>query len=40
MKFGQLIEYDKRNIFLKNNAENEDGRLVPEFFLFSKKKII
>ena len=34
MKFGQLIEYNKRNIFPKNNAENEAGRLVPSLFLF------
>ena len=36
MKFGQLIEYDERNIFLKSYAENEAGRLVPDFLLFSK----
>ena len=38
MKFGQLIEYDKINIFLqkswRNHAENEAGRLVPDLFLF------
>ena len=29
MKFGQLLGYNKRNIFfLKNPAENETGRLV------------
>ena len=29
MKFGQLIEYNYRNIFFfKNHAENEAGRLV------------
>ena len=28
MKLGQLIEYNKKNVFLiKNNAENEAGRL-------------
>ena len=37
MKFGQRIEYKKRNIFLKNYAENEAGRLVPDLFLFLKK---
>ena len=38
MKHGQLTEYDKRNIFCKNYAENEAGRLVPDlFFLFFKK---
>ena len=43
MKFGQLIEYDKRNIFLqkscRNHAENETGRLVPDLFLFFKKAL-
>ena len=37
MKFGQLIEYDKRNLFFKNYAENEAGRLVPDLFLFFEK---
>ena len=32
MKFGQSIEYNKRNIFLQK-SENEAGRLVPELFL-------
>ena len=40
MKFDQLIEYNKRNIFLKNHAENEAGRLIPDlFFFFLKKKL-
>ena len=37
MKFGQLIKYNLRNIFLsifKKYAENETGRLVPDLFLF------
>ena len=34
MKFGQLIEYLKRNIFLKNYAENEAGKLVPDHIFF------
>ena len=34
MKFGRLVDYNKRNIFFKNNAENEVGRLVPDLFLF------
>ena len=38
MKLGQLTEYNKnitRKIFLfKSYAENETGRLVPDFFLF------
>ena len=39
MKFGQLIEYPKRNIFLKNYVENEAGKLVPVRFLFFKKAL-
>ena len=34
MKFGQLIEYPKGNIFLRSYAENEAGKLVPDRFLF------
>ena len=34
MKLGQLLEYNKRKIFLKNYAENEVVRLVPDLFLF------
>ena len=37
MKFGQLIEYNKRNKFLKNYTENEAGRLAPDLFFFLKK---
>ena len=37
MKFGQLMEYENRNIFFKSHAENEAGRLVPDLFLFFKK---
>ena len=37
MKFGQLIEYNKRTFFFKNDAENKAGRLVPDlFFVFLK----
>ena len=39
MKFGQLIEYPKRNIFKKNYAKNEAGKLVPDRFLFFKKAL-
>ena len=39
MKFGQLIEYNKRNIFFKSNAEKETERLVPDLFLFLKKAL-
>ena len=34
MEFGQLIKYNKRNIFFNNHAEYEVGRLVPDLFLF------
>ena len=33
-QFGQLIEYNKRNIFF---AENEARRLVSDLFLFFEK---
>ena len=33
MKFSQLIEYNKRNIFFKNYAENEASRLVPDLLI-------
>ena len=39
MKFGQLIEYNNINIFLKNHAENEAARVVPDLFLFFKKPL-
>ena len=35
MELGQLIDYNKRNIFFKNYAENEAGRLVLDFFYVS-----
>ena len=34
MKFGQFIEYKKRNILQKKYAENKAKRLVPDLFLF------
>ena len=37
MKFGQLIDYNKRNIFLQKLCGKWDRRLVPDLFLFSKK---
>ena len=37
MKFGQLIEYNKINIFYQNNTENSRERLGPDLFLFFKK---
>ena len=33
MKFGQLIEHLKRNIFLKNYTENEAGKLVKKLYI-------
>ena len=35
MELGQLIEYNKTNIFLQKLCKNEAGRL--DHFLFSKK---
>ena len=38
MKFGQLMEYTKRNIFIQK--QNEAGRLVPgPLFIFLKSLI-
>ena len=37
MKFGQIIEYNKRILFLKYYAESEARRLVPDLFLYFKK---
>ena len=39
LKFGQLIEYNKRNIFKKNHAENKAKRLVSDLILFFKKAL-
>ena len=39
MKFGQVIEYNKRNILQKNHAENEAGRLDHTSFLFSERAL-
>ena len=39
MKFGQLIEHPKRNIFFRNYVENKAGKLVPDHFLFFKKDL-
>ena len=40
MKFGQLIDIARGKLFFKNHAENEVGRLVPDYFLFFKKLYI
>ena len=37
MKFGQLIEYNKKIFFSKNHSENETMKLVPDLFSFFKK---
>ena len=37
MKFGNLIECNKGNIFLQKLCGKEAGRLVPDLFLFFKK---
>ena len=34
MKFGQLIDYNVRNIFLKNHTQNVMEKLVPDPFIF------
>ena len=39
LKFGQVKEYNKRNIFVQNLAENDAGRLDSDLF-FKKKKFI
>ena len=39
MKFGQLVEYNKRNIFSQNDAENEAGGLVPDLFFLEELDI-
>ena len=39
MKFGQVIEHNKRTLFIKNDLGNEARKLDPEFFLFFKKAL-
>ena len=39
MKFGHLIEYNKRKFLFQNHAENERGRLFPELYLFFKEAL-
>ena len=36
MKLGQLVDYNKRNIYFKNYADNEAEKLIPDLFLFFK----
>ena len=40
MKFGEIIKYSMRNIFVKKHAKYEIGKLVPELFLFFKISFI
>ena len=37
MKFGHVIESNKRDVFVQNHAEYEAKRLVPGLFCFLKK---
>ena len=39
MKFGQLINITREIFFFKNHAENEEGKLVPDQFLFFTKAL-
>ena len=39
MKFGELMKYNVKKIFLKNHTENETGRRVPNLFFFFKKAL-
>ena len=36
MKFGQLIEYSKLNIFFESHAGNEPASIVPDLLFFKK----
>ena len=40
MKFGQLIEYNKRNIFLEKSYQKWDGETIPRTFAKKSKFII
>ena len=39
MKFGQAIEYYKRNTFLQKSCRNVAERLVPDIFLVFKEAL-
>ena len=39
INFEQLPKQNMRNIFFRNYAKNEVGRLVPDFFLFFKRAL-
>ena len=40
MKFGQSIEYNRKNMFFQKSCKNEAERLVPELSLFFKKALL
>ena len=39
LKFGQVVEYNKTNIFLQKSCRNEAGRLAPDLSLFFEKAL-
>ena len=39
IKFGQLIEYNQKNIFLQKSSRQEAQKLVPDIFLFLRKTL-
>ena len=39
MKFGQLIECNVKDIFLRKSCRHEVGKLVPNFFLFIREAL-
>ena len=39
MNFGQVIEFNTRNIFLQKSCENVVGKLVPDLFLLFNKAL-
>ena len=39
MKFGEISTITREILFLKNNAETEAGRLVPDILLFFKNAL-
>ena len=39
VKRGQLLEYNKRSIFLQKSCKNEAERLVPDLSLYFKKAL-
>ena len=39
MRFCQLIEYNKIDIFIQKSCQNKEGRLVPDLSLLLKKAL-